>query len=339
MNNNFYTRLLRIALFSSPILALYGITPVYLFNKVPPSFLLFAGMGIMVNVLLYWFVNIWLIKRTYKKRKVVIWYIFSYLFVFFSQAVLTFIRDRVAPPLLIDMEMHIDKITLLTYPLMSILAINTIILIICNAVIASQKNKNAAFEIEQLKVNNLEAQTKVLMQQLQPHFLFNALSVLKSLIKENPDEAENYAVKLSEFLRYTLQVNNSTIVSVEDELKFTKDYIELQKVRFGNSFLCTINIPASIYKSKLPAYALQTLVENAIKHNLFTEKNALQVTIEYKDNQISVYNNKLLLKPTDGTGTGLKNLNDRYKIIANKEIEIINNNLGFCVKVDLLNNE
>ncbi|WP_106602940.1 histidine kinase [Chitinophaga ginsengisoli] len=71
----------------------------------------------------------------------------------------------------------------------------------------------------------MEAQKQVLLQQLQPHFLFNTLSVLKSLIKDNPDEAENYSINLSEFLRYSIQVHKNGLVSVEEELKFTNDYI------------------------------------------------------------------------------------------------------------------
>jgi two-component system, LytTR family, sensor kinase len=321
-------------------MALYGITPVYLFNKVPPVFLLFAGSGIMINVFIYWLVNIWLMKLVNKQRKAWVWYVCSYLFVLLSHVGLGLLRNRVAPPLLIaDIKLQIDKVTFIAYPLISILAINTIILIICNAVISSQKNKTAELEIEQLKVNNLEAQKQALLQQLHPHFLFNTLSVLKSLIKENPDEAENYAVKLSEFLRYSIQVHKKDLVTVEQELKFTKDYIDLQKVRFENSFICKINIPEAVYQVQVPAFALQTLVENAIKHNSFTEKRPLQIKIDYADNAITVWNNKTLAKTAETNGTGLENLNQRYKIIVNKEIEITDGKEEFSVLVHLLNDK
>jgi two-component system, LytTR family, sensor kinase len=339
MNKKLYKRLLITALISSPIMALYGITPVYLFNKVPPAFLLFGGTGIMINVFIYWLVNIWLIKFVNKHGKVWVWYLCSYLFVLISHAGLGLLRNRIAPPLMNDMELQIDKHIFIAYPLISILALNTIILIICNAVLASQKNKNAELEIEQLKVNNLEAQKQALLQQLHPHFLFNTLSVLKSLIKENPDEAENYSVKLSEFLRYSIQVQKKDMVTVGEELKFTNDYIDLQKVRFENSLICKINIPEAVYQMQIPAFALQTLVENAIKHNSFTEKQPLHITIEYAANAITISNNKMLAKTTDTTGTGLENLNQRYKIIANKEIEITDGKEEFSVLVHLLNDK
>jgi two-component system, LytTR family, sensor kinase len=320
-------------------MALYGITPVYLFNKVPPVFLLFGGTGIMINVFIYWLANIWLMKFVNKQYKVWAWYVYSYLFVLISHTGLGLLRNRIAPPLMSDMELKIDKYIFIAYPLISILALNTIILIICNAVLASQKNKTAELEIEQLKVNNLEAQKQALLQQLHPHFLFNTLSVLKSLIKENPDEAENYSVKLSEFLRYSIQVHKKDMVTVGEELKFTNDYIDLQKVRFENSLVCKVNIPEAVYQLQVPAFALQTLVENAIKHNSFTEKRPLYITIEYAANAITISNNKMLAKTTDTTGTGLENLNQRYKLIGNKEIEITDGKEEFSVLVHLLNDK
>lgn len=337
MDKKLYTRLFKIALPSSPIIALYGVTPVYIFNKIPFHFILFAGSGIMITVLIFWIVNIWIVKKSDGQLNNWKWYLLSYTLIMAIHFGFFLLRDIVAPPRDIENQVGINIRAIIAYPLVSVVAINTIILIICNSVLLGWKKENAELEIEQLKVNSLEAQKKVLMQQLQPHFLFNALSVLKSLIKENPDEAENYSVKLSDFLRYTIQVSNSSVVSVEEELKFTADYIELQKVRFDNSFHCEVNIPSDVYQYKLPAYALQTLVENAVKHNSFTEKKPLRIVIDCQNGHITVTNNKLLARAADSPGTGLANLNERYKLIANKTINIKSEAQEFSVSVPLLN--
>ena len=163
----------------------------------------------------------------------------------------------------------------------------------------------------------------MLVQQLQPHFLFNALSTLKSLISENPSKAEDYTVRLSEFLRYSFQSKNNELVLLADSIKFTEDYVELQKVRFGDSFDCKIDIPEPELQKKVPIYAVQTLVENAIKHNAFNDKKPLFKQILMDGDRLKVINNLIPKKDKTNSGTGLENLNQRYKMIANLEIEVI----------------
>jgi len=340
MDKSLFRRFVRTALISTPILALYGVTPFYIFSKVPLEFILVGGLGITFNVVILWTINIFIVRYSGSAKKWK-WYGLSYIFTIVFHFLLITIREQLPPPSFIkEGELSFGKNILIAYPFVSILAINTIILIICNSILATQKNRDAEIEIRELRLSNLEAQKQALLQQLQPHFLFNTLSILKSLIKENPDEAENYAIKLSEFLRYTVQVHKTDLVSLEQELKFANDYIDLQKVRFENSVIFDINIPRNVYKMQLPAYALQTLVENAIKHNAFTEKRPLYININcVDDDSILVSNNKMLTKAVDTTGTGLKNLSQRYRIIANKGIEIMDYKDEFSVKVPLLNND
>jgi two-component system, LytTR family, sensor kinase len=204
-------------------------------------------------------------------------------------------------------------------------------------VVIGQKKDSAEREVERLQLHNLESQKQMLMQQLQPHFLFNTLSVLKSLIKEDPDAAENYAIQLSDFLRYSVQGHNKSLVTLEEELNFTRDYIQLQQLRFGNAFDCNIQTTTDIDGYKLPTYALQLLVENAIKHNAFTEKRPLKINIVQNGKSVSVCNNKLPVKMTTaGTGTGLSNLMERYQLIANKKVLIEDKTEQFCVHIDLI---
>jgi two-component system, LytTR family, sensor kinase len=337
MQKSLNKKLLKTAIFSSPLIALYGVTPVYIFNEIPFHFILFAGVGILLNVLMFWLINITVINMPGIYN--ILWkrYLFSYLFTFIVHLFFIYLRVIIiGSDMFKEVSQYFKVSSFIAYPIISLVAINTIIIIICNSILLAQKKEDAELEIENLKINNLEAQKKVLMQQLQPHFLFNTLSALKSLIKENPEEAENYVIKLSEFLRYTVQVHNNVLVTVQDELKFTMDYIELQKVRFENALQYYIDLPVTIYNKQVPAYALQTLVENAVKHNAFTDKRPLHIKITYEAGNILVWNNKLPAKVYESSGTGLKNLNHRYKIITGKEVEVVDSSEIFLVRVHLI---
>jgi two-component system, LytTR family, sensor kinase len=134
-----------------------------------------------------------------------------------------------------------------------------------------------------------------------------------------------------------MQVQKQDLVSVEQELKFTNDYLDLQKVRFDTSLMVSVNVPMDVLDRHLPAFAIQTLVENAVKHNSFTERRPLYIKILYSDNTITVSNNKTMTKAELTTGTGLKNLNERYKIIANREIIMVDEKDEFSVSIPLIN--
>ncbi|HTJ51884.1 MAG TPA: histidine kinase [Cyclobacteriaceae bacterium] len=222
------------------------------------------------------------------------------------------------------------------YPILTFIGFNAIILLLCNSTLVADNKASADIEIQKLKFQNSEAQKKILQQQLHPHFLFNALSVLKSLIREDPREAGLYAVKLSDFLRYSVKAPTQITVPLHEELEFTIGYIELQKARFENSFSCNIDVPLSANDLKIPVYALQTLVENAFKHNYFSEKNPMHLDILYQNRKLKVTNNKVSLKITERSGTGLSNLNERHRIITGNEIIVEEDDLTFSVTLQLL---
>jgi two-component system, LytTR family, sensor kinase len=319
-------RLFLNAIISTPILAMIGAIPAYIVDKKGEIFFLTIWLALTIFIFIIWNVNIVLIskiKNTYKYKR----YFFSYLIVLFLQGINVYI--------LTDLEIKPQEYNILL-PFIGAIAINTIIIIISNSILFQFQKETAELENEQLKVMNLEAQKQMLLQQLQPHFLFNTLSTLKSLISENPNIAEDYVVKLSDFLRYSIQAQKKEIVSLEEELKFTKDYIDLQKVRFGDALHFDIDISTSNFDKKIPVYAIQALVENAIKHNSFTDKKPLYITVSTFDNKIKVQNNKVSKTLVLPSGTGLENLNLRYKMIANSEIEIIESDNNFAVTLNLL---
>lgn len=320
-------KLYRLAIISSPILAIYGIVPIYISNQFPIDLLSISCLLLSLVIMVFWFINISLLKLTKQNH------LKRYLLSFLSIITLQVLLDFLAPKFIV---FHTNQIGFISYRIIAICAINAIILIIINSIVLQAQKADVEKEIEKLKIINLETQKQVLLQQLQPHFLFNALSTLKSLIRDNPDQAENYSVKLSEFLRYSVQANQLEEVRLEEELSFTQDYIDLQKVRFGSALVCNIAIQPHLLRLKVPVYAIQTLIENAIKHNAFTEKKPLIISISLFENRLKVENNRSPKQLVHSSGTGLNNLNQRYLMIAGHGIEIVEQVNRFTVYLNLL---
>jgi two-component system, LytTR family, sensor kinase len=319
-------KLYKVAFISSPIMSLVASVPLVIFENIQMPRIFYLWFALACIIFVFWLVNIFILSKitdsNSSKR-----YVVSYLTVLIIQAINIFV--------IINLNLKPNDVNAF-FPLIPAIAINTLILILSNSIILQFQKESAELQIEQLKVEKLEAQKQVLMQQLQPHFLFNSLSVLKSLIQDNTQDAEDYTVKLSDFLRYSVESHQKELVNLSEELQFTKDYLELQKVRFGDSFKCSIEIPEEKYSLKIPVYALQTLVENAFKHNYFTERNPLYVSINYQDNDLKIENNKVKTRVAEKTSTGLNNLNKRYELIAGKHIEIKETDEIFSVIIPLI---
>jgi len=206
--------------------------------------------------------------------------------------------------------------------------------IIIKIALLLRQNKQQAIENEQLKNAYTTAELELLKEQLNPHFLFNSLSSLSGVVRENPALAQQYIKHLSSVFRYTLIKPVSSLVTLNEELTMVKSFAQLIKMRFENAFELTIDVGDAFLQYKLPHLSLQPLLENAAKHNAATIKTPLQVTIKMCGDELSVSNN---LNPADadGTGTGLANLNQRYKILMQREIDIEKTTSYFTVKLPL----
>ena len=193
-------------------------------------------------------------------------------------------------------------------------------------------NQQQVIENEKLKQENLENQLVALKNQINPHFLFNSLNSLNSLIRGNK-EATMFVNKLSFMYRYILQSSDRNLVTLKEELKFLDSYIFLIKTRYRNRIEIEINISDGLYDEKVPPLALQLLVENAIKHNEISETNPLLVKI-YFDSDYLCVENKIRLRSTfvDSTGKGLSNLNKRCLLLKDRKIEISDADGNFKVK-------
>ncbi|MDL2313147.1 histidine kinase, partial [Bacteroidales bacterium OttesenSCG-928-B11] len=202
----------------------------------------------------------------------------------------------------------------------------------------SQKRQQIASKYEALQAENMKIRYEALKNQIDPHFFFNTLSSLYFLIETDTQKAQDYTHKISSVYRYTLQ--NKESVTLRNEIEFTKDYASLVQIRYGEQLSIIFNIDEKYLDYEIVPLSIQTLVENAIKHNIISNKQPLTVTIQTtSDNMITVSNNlqtKEISEP--GEGIGLSNLAERYRLRWQKNIIIKNNGETFSVTVPLHQN-
>jgi sensor histidine kinase YesM len=192
-------------------------------------------------------------------------------------------------------------------------------------------------ENSRLKTAYLEAELQLLKEQVNPHFLFNSLSSLSGIIREDPVKAQAFVSHLSKILRYALNHNDYHLVTLEEELAMARSYGQLLKLRFEEAFLLNVDVDPAYLKIKLPHLSLQPLIENAAKHNKVTLADPLRVDIFVSDGSLEVRNNlRPITAPETSTGTGLKNLGGRYRILMDKEIETEKTVNTFTVKLPLV---
>lgn len=181
------------------------------------------------------------------------------------------------------------------------------------------------------------AKFESLKNQLDPHFLFNSLNVLTSLIGENPNLAEKFTTKLSKIYRYVLEQRNKDLVPIEEELRFAKTYMQLLGMRFEDAIQFEILETTSNNELKIVPLSLQLLLENAVKHNVVSSSKPLTIKIYEKENHLVIENN---INPKEAIGkstkVGLQNIADRYGLITTKNVLIENNNKTFKVSLPLL---
>ena len=200
--------------------------------------------------------------------------------------------------------------------------------------------KVADVENETLRAENLASRYEALENQMDPHFLFNSLNTLKSLIDVDVDKAGDFVHQLSTVLRYTLK--NEEVVTLAQELDCVRPYCQMMKIRYGDNLLFDHHIDHEKYDSYyvLPL-SIQGLVENAIKHNVISTKQPLTINIMTDDDNHLIVSNKIQPKigKEEGTGIGLANLAERYRIKWDENVEIFDDGTIFRVTLPLkLNN-
>jgi len=194
--------------------------------------------------------------------------------------------------------------------------------------------------VEELDRERVQAEMDVLHNELDPHFIFNALNTLNHLILASPETAHLFNSRLSQVYKYVLINKSKELVSLSKELEFIESYFFLLQVRHENKLIFELDAKESTTrKVMMPPCALQAVVENAIKHNEFSVENPLMIRVSLNGDFIKVSNN-IRPKPylADSTKIGLRNLNSRYQMVCNKNIVIENEGSDFLVKLPLISN-
>ncbi|MEM6643710.1 MAG: histidine kinase [Bacteroidota bacterium] len=191
---------------------------------------------------------------------------------------------------------------------------------------------------EQLKNQQIKTQYEVLQNQMSPHFLFNSLNTLASIIPEDGDAAVTFTEKLSEVYRYILQNKERELVRLEEELEFVKSYLFLLRIRYPDNLRIDYRIHEDSYRLNIPPLTLQMLVENAIKHNVVSRAKPLHLEIYVENNKSIVVKNNMQKKEVaeKSTQTGLENIRRRYQLLGRQNVDIISSAANFMVAVPLI---
>lgn len=186
---------------------------------------------------------------------------------------------------------------------------------------------------------NAETRFEVLKNQVNPHFLFNSLNTINSLIVTDQQAAVNYVNNMSDVYRYVLKSHELNAITLDEELRFINAYTHMLKGRYGNKINIECNIQRLYSQYQLPPMALQILVENAVKHNIASHNKPLHIRIYTNDNEMLVVANNLQKRadPAPSTGVGLQNLNLRCKYLSNHHLIIQQTENCFTVSVPLMN--
>ncbi len=192
-------------------------------------------------------------------------------------------------------------------------------------------------EIDRLNEAKLKSDYNSLQDQLNPHFLFNNLSVLKSMIIYDPKSAVVFTQNFTDVYRYVLQSGQKISVTLAEELEFIKAYLDIHKERLGDNLNIEYNISPESLTKHIPPLSLQLLVENAIKHNVATKKNPLMIIIKSTNSEITVKNNLLPKETTDSTRKGLTNLSQRFELLIGTRPKITSDSEFFTVSLPLIN--
>lgn len=218
--------------------------------------------------------------------------------------------------------------------------VNTIAVSILEGFYLFKQWKTSLIQAEKMKRENIQSQLEALKNQINPHFLFNSLNTIYSLIDPSPDKAKDYVTKFSKIYRYVLNVKDKIVVQLSEELDFMNSYYFLQKIRHEGNLTITVNVDAVKLNDFIPPLSLQMLVENAIKHNIISEKMPLKISIT-NNNDFVIVKNNLQLKESmnESTKIGLKNLTLRYEHVSEIAPRFYISDNEYIAEIPLLDDE
>jgi two-component system LytT family sensor kinase len=197
--------------------------------------------------------------------------------------------------------------------------------------------KENVLKAERLQREQATLKYQQLKNQVNPHLLFNSLSSLDNLIRTDPALASRFVKHMSKVYRYVLQHKENEVVNLETEIEFISEYIELQKIRFGNALVININVKEESLDKGIVMITLQTMVDNAIKHNEIHLSRPLNIQIFDKGEYLIIENNKQLKQSIqDSNQQGIAQLTQLYQYLSNEPLIIEDQENSFTVKIPLL---
>jgi sensor histidine kinase YesM len=224
---------------------------------------------------------------------------------------------------------------------------STLVIMICvvfivhvyETVFLVKESESEMVRNEQLERAKAEAELEALKNQIDPHFIFNSLNTLSHLIDQTPAKARQFNDNLADVYRYILQNKAKSLVLLREEILFLSDYFSLLKIRFEQAVSMEIQIEPSAFDQYLiPPISLQMLVENAIKHNEFSDNNPICIVLRLGEDELIITNN---INPKESRRTssriGLRNLEERYRLITGKSITVFGGEEKFVVHLPVLN--
>ncbi|RKS19067.1 histidine kinase [Flavobacterium endophyticum] len=214
--------------------------------------------------------------------------------------------------------------------------INLIVYMFLHLLFQNYQTQQIGLELEKTKSGHLGAQYELLKQQVNPHFLFNSLNTLKSMVDMQDPQSSDFILKLSDFYRFTLESRKLDLIPLREELQILEAYTYLLKARFEDGFVLVDDIDARHYDSSIPPFTLQLLIENCIKHNVVSLDKPLQIRLYVESDFLVIENPIQLKKGALSTGVGLDNINQRFMHLIHKEIVIDKDETTFKVKIPLI---
>lgn len=223
------------------------------------------------------------------------------------------------------------------YTLISVLVVTVFITAIIYAKSFFKAYRDEAIKGEKLKHEAISLQYQIMQNQVNPHFLFNSLNILGTLIDIDTEKAKHFTRELSLFYRELLHFKDVELITLSEELSFIRKYVYLQNIRFGENFKVEIKIPSEVEGEVVPM-SIQMLLENTVKHNVISKDHPLKVTIGSNGNQeVFVENNYQPKANVDGSNNiGLNNLINRYQFLSNKKMNIEQTDEYFRVTIPLI---
>lgn len=302
--------------------------------KVNFLYTMLYGMSLYyVNAILFMFLDSVFKNNRYAIKRLIIGFLTSFVLSLFVIFLLRIFEDVIIEENTLSAFLKSEKSS--NYVVASI--VTFVVLLGIHALYFYKAYNENKVKEQKIIAGTASAKFESLKNQIDPHFLFNSLNVLSSLIEENPENAQRFTTSLSKIYRYVLEQKDKELVSVDEELAFAKTYMNLLKMRFENSLFYELPTSVIDLEAKVVPLSLQLLLENTVKHNVVSEKRPLHIRIFIEKGYLVVENDfqkKEVLQ--DRKGVGLQNIINRYGIITDRKVLIGQNDKTFTVKIPIL---